>query len=451
MPPKRKGKSLQSSQAPARKRTCLTTASAPISAPAEPEVAAPAPPTAKTAAKRAIRGAITKSTLVVQVPPLTKDTRAGALNSPPKPDIYDVPSESSEDELQKPAATPKVPTNGRRNKATVNGKAPSRRSRAKAVAADGEIDELASGDSPAVSKKTPTTRHTQEKDEPASGVSPAVSKKMPFTRIQEKEDETASGGSPAVGKKTPTTRRVMETEQEATPKTVVRDAKPPRTRKKGTSMRPRTKMQGKMGVGVPAGGEETTPSANRGGRRRSSAREVREEGGEHGEDEGEGEGEGDGGANAERHEADPDENVVSEQVPPAKLSTTKKRPSIGRPSLGTQGLEDPFALPSDAMEVDGAPEVEEEEDVPAVTTVEETPAPKRRIPEKLTPKASVTEPKKHENVIEVTAEAVTALQKHVLSKVMGRQRLNLVGVDEEYRYAPFPVLFPSRTRLTFIY
>jgi hypothetical protein len=103
------------------------------------------------------------------------------------------------------------------------------------------------------------------------------------------------------------------------------------------------------------------------------------------------------------------------------------------------------------MEVDGAPEVEEEEDVPAVTTVEETPAPKRRIPEKLTPKASVTEPKKHENVIEVAAEAVTALQKHVLSKVMGRQRLNLVGVDEEYRYALFPVLFPSRTRLTFIY
>ena len=270
------------------------------------------------------------------------------------------------------------------------------------------MDELASGDSPAVSKKTPTTRRTiQEKDEPALGVSPAV------------------------GKKTLATRRVKETEQGATPKTAVQDAKPPRTRNKGTSMRPRTKMQGKMGVGVPAGGEETTPSANRGGRRKISAREVGKEEEEDGED----------GANAERDKADPDENVMSEQVPPAKLSTTKKKPSIGRPSLGTQGLEDPFAVPSDAIEVDGALEVEE--DVPAVTTIEETPAPKKRIPKKPTPKASVTEPKKHGNDIEVTAEAVAVLQKHILSKFMGRQRLNLVGVDDEYRYVLFPVLFPS--------
>jgi len=221
MPPKRKGKSLQSSQAPARKRTRLTTASAPIFASAKPEVAAPALPAAKTTVKR---GPTTKSTPVVQIPPLTKDTRAGASNSPPRPDIYDVPSESSEDELQKPAAAPKAPTNGRSNKATINGKVPSRRLRAKVVTAGGEMDELASGDSPAVSKKTPTTRRTiQEKDEPASGVSPAV------------------------GKKTLATRRVKETEQGATPKTAVQDAKPPRTRNKGTSMRPRTKMQGKMG------------------------------------------------------------------------------------------------------------------------------------------------------------------------------------------------------------
>jgi hypothetical protein len=218
------------------------------------------------------------------------------------------------------------------------------------------------------------------------------------------EDELASAASPAVngGRKART--------DEVTPKTVMKNLGPPRTRKKGTSAAPKTRVQAKMGVGVPAGGEETTPSA----RRTSVVKEVVQE---------------------ERVEVNEGVDVVTAErkiTPANAVESVKKRPSVGRPSLGTEGLVDPFAVPKEVV----AAEDEGEAEV-APAAAKTAPTSKGHAPKKATPKAAAEipaeEPKNLGKDIEVPADAVAALRDHVLGKVMGRQRLNLVGIDEEYK------------------
>lgn len=121
---------------------------------------------------------------------------------------------------------------------------------------------------------------------------------------------------------------------------------------------------------------------------------------------------------------DADEDIViGGRILPAKPQARTKRPSRGRPSLGTEGLVDPFDTPK-------ARKGDEESRGPLASAAKATPIVKAITPSKQTPK-SMTKPASD---LTVTLEGIAALKKQVLNKVMGRQRPNLVGVDEEYRY-----------------
>jgi hypothetical protein len=133
---------------------------------------------------------------------------------------------------------------------------------------------------------------------------------------------------------------------------------------------------------------------------------------------------------------DADEDIVIRgRISPAKPQARTKRPSRGRPSLGIEGLVDPFDTPK-------ARKGDEESRGPFASATKATPIVKAITPSKQTPK-SVRKPASD---LTVTLEGIAALKKQVLNKVMGRQRPNLVGVDEEYRYGS-SFYFDSSTSL----
>jgi origin recognition complex subunit 4 len=430
MPPKRKAPAAATSTAPKRTRLAAETEdegdtiAVASSAPSDPASTRPTPAAAKTTAKKP---ATTKrSTPLAEIAPppaTTRTTRNGKSAAseapPPKPakkekDIFDVPSSSDSEEEPAPVKKPAPRTRAKPvMKASTTAVKASTTTTAKATA------------TPAASVATPV--RPRAKRAPAAAVpetsdtvrkTPAPkrgAKKaavVPAVTTTQEIDESASttmGETPR-----PRVKKAAAEKEGVTPKTAAKPSAPPKTaKKKSTSAVPKTKVQAKLGVGVPAGGEEMTPTA----RRTGPVKEVEEE--------------ATTGAGV-----DEDEDVVTKdgKVVPASAvakSASKRRPSAGRPSLGTEGLVDPFAVPS---RVDGA-----EESVLAKRSV--GPPPKKVAP-KATANVSKaladTPAEELENLskdIRVSEDDIAAVKHHILGKIMGRERLtNLVGLDEEYTH-----------------
>ncbi|KAA8893428.1 origin recognition complex subunit 4 C-terminus-domain-containing protein [Sphaerosporella brunnea] len=333
-----------------------------------------------------------------------------------------VVSDAAEEAVPKPAK--KTPATRRVKKAT-----PVSEDKEEVIVSDAAEEAV-----PKPAKKTPATRRvkkatpvSEDKDEVIISDAPedAVlkpAKKAPATRrvkkatpASEDKEEAASAASSTVsaGKKTPTTRSrgPVAGKEDSTPKTAVKPlTAPPKTaRKKAISSAPKTKRQALMGVGVPAGGEEMTPSARRTGVFEPPEEQENE-------------------VVVEEEVADEDEDVITKDgkiAPVSALtkSASKKRPSAGRPSLGTEGLEDPFAVPSRVLKA-----AREEKSVPVV---KKGGRPKKQV---VTTDTSPQAPEGLAKDIEVSEEDVQALKHHILAKVMGRKRLDLVGIDEEYSH-----------------
>jgi len=355
------------------------------------KTAAPTTSTAKAATTKALttNAATTKASA-------TK-TRA-AKETPKEREAEDVVEEEEEkaETRQTTAKTPRAPR-AKAAPAKRAATASTRRTRAKAV------ETIETTEAEAKAEYKGNQRSTTDTSESVSAK--AIPAKTPRTNTRAKKVAVVEEEEEEEGEEEEEEEEEEEGEKKGvTPRTVVKMTKPPRTeRKKGTSSAPRTRIQAKLGVGVPAGGDEHTPTA-----RRSRALVQ---------------------PPVEEHQVDEDEDVVlpNGKIAPARPATGgKKRPSAARPSLGTEGLEDPFAVPPKRAAA-----------VRADTDVEVTVAPpkassvtKRRTPTRVQETAGG--PEQRGGDIVVSADAASLVRTHVLNKIMGRERLNLVGVDEEY-------------------
>jgi len=306
------------------------------------------------------------------------------------------------DEEQKGEATTNTPMASKSKAApakVASTKTPNARARAKSIQVAEEEDEGEEKENEGVTTKTAARSSKAANIKAALAKTPKTKPRMNKVMVVEEEDKAE-------------VEEEDEEEEAVTPKTVVKNAKPPRTqRKKCTSSAPRTRIQGKMGVGVPAGGDELTPSAKR------------------------------------SVVPPPVEGVImaNGMIAPASVARPgtgkKKRPSGARPSLGTEGLEDPFAVPKGVAVVaweDDSEEAEEEARVaspPTVASATKTRSAKKTPTQasKASLKTTPDEPKLLGEDIEVSADAVSMVRTHVHEKIMGRKRLHLVGIDEEYK------------------
>jgi hypothetical protein len=446
MPPKRKAQAPAAPTAPKRTRlaaktedegdTIAVASPDPVSARSTPASTAAKVPVKTTTKKPPAKSATTKkNTPLTEIAPpparTTRTTRNGksAATSeapPPKPakekDIFDVPSSSeSEDEIA-PAKKPAPRTRAKPAvKATTTTKTPAAKATttaakttttaAKATTTAANVAMPARLRAKRVPAAALEASETVEKTSvPKRGAKKAAV--VPAATTTQEEDECAStrvGETPRLRSKKVSAEK---NEVASTPKTTGKPSAPPKTaKKKSTSAAPKTRVSAKLGVGVPAGGEEMTPSARRTG-------PVEEE-----EDVVAATGAG----------VDEDEDVVTKdgKVLPASAvakSASKKRPSAGRPSLGTEGLVDPFAVPNGAEGIVQAKR------------------PVGRSAKKVAPKVTVDAPKvpadtpaeeleSLANDIRVSEDDIEAVKNHILGKIMGRERLaNLVGFDEEYSH-----------------
>ena len=358
-------------------------------------------PAAPVPARKRTRLAASTPTATIRTTRSTNASPPVEQLAPSTRSVFSPPSSSSgdgsEDELLHPpqhtatAATPKrqPQVQARPRARLITYKKPSRRRVPMSEpVSERERDELAASDSPAVAPTRAAATHT-----PASRT-----KRLPVPQAEGEEENGEEKGEEKCEEK-----GGEKGEETVTPKTVARRTRPPRTAKKGTSARPRTKTHAKMGIGVPGPAHEMTPSAGRG--RRMPATTNAEN-----------------GADAE--------NAAARSV---ATSAPAKRQISGRPSLGTAGLEDPFAVPvGTAMTTGGAPSVSIAPSTPTKGSARKvTATPRAALP----PKTAAAAPENGQ-ALEVSAESVAALQKHVMAKITGRQRLALVGVDDEYRHVP---------------
>lgn len=324
-----------------------------------------------------------------------KSTRASA-RKPPSKTTEPVDVLSSGDELSRPAPLPKAfasmsTAKKRRAKPLLTYSTPSRlRSGGKAGAPSSvHVDELGSVDPPTPSR-APVARMatvTETEATPKTGLRSAGKGAAATFYDQDSVPPTPNRAPVASMAMTPSRAPVaMMATFNNTPKVVVKTGNTPRTEKK------RTPAAAEQDEKVDE--EEEVPRSTR--TRRGAAVEVKEDG-----------------------------------SPVKKTTSRAKRPSMGRPSIGVEGLADPFAVPH-PMDIDT-------EILPSITLPKGTPqttAPHKKPTPKPTPKpthtSAPTTKKPLDLDLNVHAPSITALQSCVLGKITGRTPLKPVGLDEDF-------------------
>ena len=323
-----------------------------------------------------------------------KSTRASARKLPSKtPESVDV--SSSGDELSRPAPLPKAfapasTAKKRRTKPLLTYSTPSRlRSGGKSGSAVSvHVDELGSVDPPTPSR-APVARMatvTEKEETPKTGLRSAGRGAATTFYDLDSVPPTPNRAPVASMAMTPSRAPVatMATFSN-TPKVAAKTGNTPRTDKKRT---PAAAMQDEKAD------EEEAPRSTRS--RRGAAVEVKEDG-----------------------------------SPVKKAPSRAKRPSMGRPSIGVEGLADPFAVP-EPMDIDT-------EILPSITLSKGTPkttAPPKKPTPKPTPKPARSPAPTVDNPLDIDldvhAPSITALQSCVLGKITGRTPLKPVGLDEDF-------------------